>query len=136
MANKKQEVQAHQKDSGEVQSPERTRQCPVFSPPADVFEAGDKIVIIADMPGVSEEDVDITLEKNILTLQGRTQSPEREGYRLSYGEFEEGDFERSFALSEGVNRDGIEASVSHGVLRVTLPKAKEAAARKIPVRAE
>ncbi len=136
MANDNQDLQTRSAENQAVQSPERTRQRPVFSPPADVFETGDKIVIVADMPGVSEKDVDITLEKNILTLSGKTESPGREGYRLSYGEYDEGDYERSFALSEGVDRNGIQAAVRNGVLRVTLPKAKEAAARKIPVRAE
>jgi HSP20 family molecular chaperone IbpA len=133
MAADNQELQ--NRAAEEPTSPERTREAQVFSPQADVFETGDSIVVVADMPGVSEADVDITLERNILTISGHHPSTQREGYRMIYGEFEEGDYERSFALSEGVDRDSIEATVSNGVLRLTLPKAKEAATRKIPVRA-
>ena len=118
-----------------VDNVENTRDREVFSPRADVLETGEAIVVVADMPGVVEDSVDITLEKNVLTIQGRVDAPEREGYKLTYGEYQDGDYERSFALSEGVDRDGIEATVKDGVLRLTLPKSKEAAARKIPVKA-
>ena len=121
-------------DTEATQSPEVTPDRATFSPRADVFETEDSRVVVADMPGVSESDVDVTLEKNVLTIQGRVERPKREGYRLVYGEYEEGDYERSFALSEGVDRDGIEATVEKGVLRLSLPKAKEAVSRKIPVR--
>ncbi len=107
----------------------------VYSPRADVIETGDSIVVVADMPGVSEKDVEITLEKNILTITGRVARPERKNHRLVYAEYCEGDYERSFALSEGVDRDRIDATVNNGVLRLTLPKSSETAARKIPVRA-
>ena len=137
MAAQTQSVQTQEKavqtqNQGQQEAPRRRE---VFLPRADVLETGDSIIVTADMPGVKEEDIDITLEKNVLTLTGRTVSPERKGYRLAYGEYTEGDYERSFALSEGVDKEGIEATMSNGVLRLTLPKAKEAAARKIPVRA-
>lgn len=122
-------------EPGQVGTAESTKDRQSFSPRADVFETGDHIVVVADMPGVGEKDVDITLEKNILTIQGRVNRPDREGYQLAYGEVCDGDYERSFALSDGVDRDGIEATVSNGVLRLTLPKSKEAAARKIKVSA-
>jgi HSP20 family molecular chaperone IbpA len=79
--------------------------------------------------------VNVTLEKNVLTVRGDVATPTCEGHRLTYAEWESGDFERSFALSEGVDRDGISATVRNGVLRLTLPKAREALARKIPVKA-
>ena len=121
--------------TGAVVQTERTRERQVFSPRADVYETGEEIVVMADMPGVQEGSVDITLQKSVLTIQGKVETPTHEGYRLAYGEFEDGDYQRSFALSEGVDRDRIEATVSDGVLRLVLPKAKEAAARKIPVKA-
>lgn len=123
-----------QRRDGQTTTPERTRDRQVYSPRADVVEMSDSIMIIADMPGATENDVDITLEQNVLTLTGKVHSPAREGYQMVYGEYSEGDYERSFALSEGVDREGIEATVSNGVLRLRLPKAKELAARKIPVR--
>lgn len=121
--------------TGATEQIERTRERQVFSPRADVFETGEEIVVMADMPGVQESSVGITLEKNVLTLRGKVETPTHEGYRRAYGEFEDGDYERSFALSEGVERDRIEATVKDGVLRLVLPKAKETVARKIPVKA-
>lgn len=133
MTTTTQEIQKAEEQA--VDSIENTRDREVFSPRADVFETGEAIVIVADMPGVVEDSVNITLEKSVLTLQGRVDAPEREGYKLIYGEYQDGDYERSFALSEGVDRDGIEATVKDGVLRLILLKSKEAAARKIPVKA-
>jgi len=133
MATETKELQ--KKDAGTVEQVERTRERQIFSPRADVYETGEEIVVMADMPGVREDSVDITLEKNVLTIQGKVEAPSREGYRLAYGEYEDGDYERSFALSEGVDRDHIKATVKDGVLRLALPKAKVAAARKIPVKA-
>jgi len=118
-----------------VEQVERTRDRQVFSPRTDVYETSEAIVVVADMPGVKEDSVELTLEKNVLTIQARVETPAREGYRLAYGEFAEGDYERSFALSEGVDQDKIEAAVKDGVLRLILPKAKETVARKIQVKA-
>ena len=114
---------------------ERKPERQVFSPRADVYETGEEIVVMADMPGVQEGSVDITLEKNVLTIQGKVDTAPHVGYRLAYGEFGDGDYNRSFALSEGVERDRIQATVRDGVLRLVLPKAKAVAARKIPVKA-
>ena len=133
MATKAKELQKAGTEA--AQQTERRPERQVFSPRADVYETGDEIVVMADMPGVLEDSVDITLEKNVLTIQGKVDTPSHAGYRLAYGEFEDGDYKRSFALSEGVNQDGIEATVRDGVLRLVLAKAKEAAARKIPVKA-
>ena len=121
--------------TGVAQPAEPARERQVFSPRADVYETGNEIVVLADMPGVQEGSVDISLEKNVLTVQGSVEAPPHAGYRLAYGEFDDGDYRRSFALSEGVDRDRIEATAKDGVVRLVLTKAKEAVARKIPVKA-
>jgi HSP20 family protein len=108
----------------------------VFTPRADIFETAESIVVVADMPGVDEGTVDITLEKNILTIDGRVEPVHPEGYRLSHREYEVGSYSRAFALSDEVAREGIQATVRSGVLRLTLPKAGPARARKIPVQGE
>ena len=108
----------------------------VFKPRADIFETADAIVVVADMPGVDDSTVDITLEKNILTIDGRVEPDRHEGFVRRYGEYEVGDYHRAFTLSDEVGRDGIEARVKGGVLRLTLPKAGPARARKIPVQGE
>jgi HSP20 family molecular chaperone IbpA len=112
---------------------ERTKTMKVFIPRVDICETKDAIVLLADMPGVDEKSIDITLEKNVLTLSGRVEPDMHEGYRAAFMEYEAGDYERAFTLSDEINRDGIEASVKNGVLRLTLPKAEPVKLRKINV---
>jgi HSP20 family protein len=113
---------------------ERTKTMKVFIPRVDICETKDAIILLADMPGVDEKSIDITLEKNVLTLSGRVEPDTYEGYRAAYTEYEAGDYERAFTLSDEINRDGIEASVKNGVLRLTLPKAEPVKLRKINVK--
>ena len=87
------------------------------------------------MPGVDENDVDVSLEKNTLTISGYLSSEEMEGYQLYYGEYGEGDFQRSFALPDEIDRNNIEASIKGGLLRLKLHKAPEAKAKQIAVSA-
>jgi HSP20 family protein len=87
------------------------------------------------MPGVNEENIDITLENNILTITGNTTLESPAEYSLAFAEFEPGDYERSFRITDRINREGIQANYKDGVLRLTLPKAEEAKLRKISVTA-
>lgn len=113
---------------------ERTRTRPVFMPRTDIYEAGDNIVLLVEMPGVAPGAVDITLERRVLTIHGHAASQEHEGYRQVYAEYGEGEYERVFTLSEDIDRNRIEASQSDGVLRLVLPKAEPAKAKKIQVK--
>jgi HSP20 family protein len=114
---------------------ERTRECRCFIPRSDIYELEDQMVIVADVPGVDEKAIDITLEKNILTISALVEPVIPEGYALRFAEYEIGDYQRSFRLSNEIDRENIQASVKDGVLRLYLPKAKEALARKISVKA-
>ena len=107
----------------------------VFAPRSDVYETDEAIVVIAEMPGADQASVNITLEKNVLTINGQAKNSVPEGYRLALGEYGSGDYERRFALSQAVDRDEITASVKDGILTLTLPKAKEAQPRSIKVKA-
>jgi len=123
----------------QAQSPvetERTRNRRIFVPPVDIFEAKDATALIADMPGVCEKSVNITLEKNVLTITGTVEPEQHEGYSCVYSEYDVGDYQRAFSISDDVDKDKIKATVKNGVLRLTLPKAEPAKAKKIPVRAE
>jgi len=123
----------------QAQSPveaERTRNRRVFVPPVDIFEAKDATVLIADMPGVCEKSVNITLEKNVLTITGTVEPEQYEGYNCIYSEYNVGDYQRAFSISDDVDKDKIKATVKNGVLRLTLSKAEPAKVKKIPVRAE
>jgi HSP20 family protein len=124
---------AEKQELQEQNGAERTRTSRVYMPRVDIYEQDEHTVLVADMPGVDENSIDITLEKNILTIKGFVED-HMEGYGLAYSEYGEGDFERTFALSDEVARNNIEASMKDGVLRLVLPKAEEARARKIAVR--
>lgn len=114
---------------------ERTRPGKLYVPRVDIYATEDEMVVVADMPGVDETSVDITLEKNLLTITGTVTPDYPEGYNLAYSEYGIGDFQRSFTISNEVDRDKIEASVSNGVLSLHLPKAKVAQTKKITVKA-
>ncbi len=124
--------EVEKKEEGQV---ERTRSTKVYTPDVDIMEAGDSILVVADMPGVDESSVDITLEKNVLSIYGKVEPEIPEKHELVYAEYGVGDYQRSFTISDEIDRDGIQATVKNGVLRLTLPKAKAAQTRKIAVKA-
>jgi HSP20 family protein len=107
---------------------------PVFVPRSDVYETGDSIVILAEMPDVAPDDVDITLERRMLTIRGHTLDAVHEGYRKVYAEYDEGEYERVFTLPEEIDRDNIKAVHKDGVLKLELPKAEPVKAKRIEVR--
>ena len=104
-----------------------------LKPRIDLYEAGEAILLLADMPGVKEQDIEITLEKDRLTIRGAIEERAPEGYQPVYSESCLGDYQRSFVLSNEIDRDNIEASFNNGVLRLSLPKAEAAKPRKIAV---
>ena len=114
---------------------ERTRTRRVYVPRTDIFETNDALVLVADMPGVAPDGLDVTLERRELTIRGRTQDAAPEGYSPVHREYEPGDYERAFTLSEDIDAGRIEARLRDGVLRLTLPKAGPAQARRIQVQA-
>jgi HSP20 family protein len=113
---------------------ERIRERLAFVPRADIYETSEAIVVVADVPGVDEESLDITLENSTLTIIGYVEPMQPEGQRLAHAEYRVGDYERAFTLSDQIDRDGIQATIKDGVLRLVLPKVKEAQLRKIPVK--
>ncbi len=123
------------KEANVPQGAERTKPRRVFKPDVDIVERKDDTVLTTDMPGVDEHSLDITLENNIITIKGAVDPKILEGYRLAYGEYEVGDYERAFTLSDEVDKDRIQASIKNGVLKLVLPKAAIAKTRKIAVTA-
>jgi len=118
------------------QTGEPIRNRRVFVPLADIYETKDRLFILADMPGVDEQSIDITLEKNVLTINGFTVPNTENELKLVHCECPEGNYRRVFALSEEVDRDGIEATVKNGVLKLILPKSQKSMTRKIAVKSE
>jgi HSP20 family molecular chaperone IbpA len=123
----------------EAQAPEgveRTRDRRVFVPRVDIIERNDDLVLIADMPGVDEKSLDITVEKNILTINGYVEPEVPDKHKLVYAEYSVGDYQRTFTLSDERDRERIQASIKNGVLRLILPKVEAAKVKKIAVKAE
>ena len=114
---------------------ERTRDRFCYIPKTDIYETEDEIILVADIPGADQDSVDITLEKNVLSINALVDSVVHAGYDRIYSEYESGDFQRSFRLSDEVNQDNIKAVVRNGELRLHLPKAEPVKAKKIVVKA-
>jgi HSP20 family molecular chaperone IbpA len=114
---------------------ERTRNRRTMTPPTDIWETPEAIYLAADMPGVAQKNVNITLEQDLLTIDGTSEESAPQGYSLVYGEYQPTDFRRQFTISTQINREKIQAVVKDGVLTVILPKAEPARAHKIEVRA-
>lgn len=108
---------------------------PTFTPAVDIFEKGETTVIMADMPGVASDGVDVTLEKQVLTLRGAVKPHAPEGYRRLSSEYREGGYLRVFTLSDEIDQAKINAEFKNGVLRLELPHAAEAKPKKISVKA-
>ncbi|MEO5358020.1 MAG: Hsp20/alpha crystallin family protein [Nitrospirae bacterium YQR-1] len=122
------------KETAAVEKPERTRASKVYTPAVDIVEKAGEIVLTADMPGVDEATVDVTLKDNVLTIYGAVEPVVPEGYTLSYSEYKVGDYERSFTLSDQIQKDRIEAKLQNGVLKLVLPKVEEVKSRKIEIK--
>lgn len=115
-------------------NPEQTRPGPVYMPAVDIFETESAITILADMPGVKADQLEIDLRENVLTLTGRTTTggtSESEVLR----EYDAGTFHRQFTLAESIDQAKIDAKLADGVLRLELPKLERAKPRQITVRA-
>lgn len=115
-------------------SAEQTRPDLVFRPLVDIFESEDEINLIADMPGVATDDITIDLNDGVLAITGEVKPWEVSDETDVLVEFEVGKYFRKFTLPEVINEEKIEAKLSDGVLRLSIPKAEKAIPRKISVR--
>lgn len=111
----------------------RDEDLPVFTPYADVYETPDALRIRCDLPGVSEDDLEITLEKKVLTLSGRQMNQGRVGGETVAAEYRTGIYQRSFSLNRDVDEASIRARLCNGVLDLEIPKSPEAKPRRIPI---
>jgi len=105
-----------------------------YSPRIDIWEQGDELILYADLPGVSAEDLDVRFENHELTIHGRVR-PRHEDVQFTYGEYGVGDFYRSFNIGESIDASQIHAELQNGVLALHLPKAAEIRPRRIEVKA-
>ena len=127
-----QELQVQEKQEAE-KAQEATTPTRAFLPTADIFETEDALTVVLEMPGVARENVDISVEGGVLTVEGRIGFSKYEGLRPVYGEYNVGPYRRSFRLSSRIDQGKINAEMSDGVLTLMLPKAEEAKPHRIAV---
>ncbi|MCX7015572.1 MAG: Hsp20/alpha crystallin family protein [Candidatus Sumerlaeota bacterium] len=105
-----------------------------LAPPVDIYETKDGLTVVADLPGVEKDGVDVRVDDGVLTIEGRT-ARQADG-NLIHSEFTLSDFYRQFELGEEVDQERIAAQMKHGVLTIHLPKSEKAKPRQIAVRVE
>jgi len=103
------------------------------TPDVDIIETQTEYILYADLPGVDEKSLDITLEKDLLSLSAESHIEVPDGYRKSFEEFESVIYERTFRIADDIDRDNIKASLKNGVLKLILPKAETAKPKKIEI---
>jgi HSP20 family protein len=111
-----------------------TDQAEAYIPPIDIHEAADGLKLEADLPGATEQSLQIQLVDNVLSLYAKVDSPAPEGAHLLHEEYRLGDYRRSFILSDEVDRERIAAELKNGVLTLLLPKAERARTRRIEIK--
>jgi HSP20 family molecular chaperone IbpA len=123
------------KEKAEVTTPaEQTRPGVVFTPAVDIFETEKEITLLADMPGVKADSLNIDLHENVLSLDGDVKSPEGADEADVIREYRTGKYYRQFTLSQVIDQSKIEAAMKDGVLRLSLPKVEAATPRRIEVK--
>ncbi len=128
------ELKAREKQ--ELSTPaEQTKPGLVFTPAVDIFETEKEITLLADMPGVKPDDLTIDLRDNTLTLTGEVATIEKQNEENLLLEYETGRYYRQFTIGELVDQSGIDAKLTDGVLRLTLPKVEKVTPKKITVKA-
>nr|VFJ90686.1 MAG: Molecular chaperone IbpA, HSP20 family [Candidatus Kentron sp. LFY]VFJ97523.1 MAG: Molecular chaperone IbpA, HSP20 family [Candidatus Kentron sp. LFY]VFK21597.1 MAG: Molecular chaperone IbpA, HSP20 family [Candidatus Kentron sp. LFY] len=104
-----------------------------YVPDTDIHEDGDQLVLTMDLPGVEKGDLEINLEKSILSIEGRVTLADYDGLDPVYTEYNVGHFARTFRLSREIDQEGITARIDDGVLTLYLKKKEESIPRRIAV---
>ena len=127
-----QEIEISQKQEVTPENGELTYEGVYFTPAVDIYETEKELVLLADLPGVEADGLEVDLKDDYLTIVGRTTSAQEEGESL-LEEYRTGSYFRNFLVTDAVDQSAITASLADGVLKVTLPKAAKAIPRKIPI---
>jgi HSP20 family protein len=101
--------------------------------PIDAYRLGDEFVVDFDLPGVDPNSIDLTVEKNVLTVHAERRRPEIEGVEMLVGERPQGTFSRQLFLGETLDTEHINATYADGVLTLRLPIAEKAKPRRVPI---
>ncbi len=127
------ETQVTKKDEQAVEEAHTPKTDRVYVPDVDISENSECVRLVADMPGVNQKSVEVTVENNVLTVEGWAQARTPDGYKLAGQEYGVGRYRRDFTLSNAVDTEGIKARVRHGVLTVMIPKREEKKTKKIKI---
>ena len=119
----------------EGQEIEQTRERTRVAPLVDIYENKDEILVVADMPGVSSENLNLNFENNNLVIRASTTATETGGSAL-FREFADVEFYRAFELAPGIDASAIEAKLTEGTLHIHLPKSAALKPRQIPITTE
>jgi HSP20 family molecular chaperone IbpA len=120
-------------ETKELVPEQQTRPGRSYRPQVDIIETEDSLWLRADMPGVDERSVEVSLEDGVLTLQGLVSLDEYDALEPVYTEYNVGNWEHRFRLGNRIDADRIAAKVQHGVLELQLPKAASAQPRRIEI---
>ena len=101
--------------------------------PIDAYRHGDEFVVEFDLPGVDTDSIDLTVEKNVLTVHAQRRRADLDGVELLVGERPQGTFSRQLFLGDGLDTDRIDANYADGVLTLRLPVAEKAKPRRVPI---
>jgi HSP20 family protein len=113
---------------------EQTRPGRYYVPDVNIYEFNDSLKLWADIPGVKEKDVEVTLKDGVLTIIGKVSTDMYAGLRPMYTEYNVGNYYREFALTENIDDSKIKARLRNGVLELELPKKEHAKPKRIEVR--
>lgn len=130
-----QELQAREKMEVATDA-EQTRPRPVFVPAVDITESEERLTVMADMPGVEIDGLTIDLKEDVLTIHGQVSDSAGENRNTIYREYNVGDYQRQFTLSNAIDQEKIEARLKDGVLTLVLPKIEKPKPRKIEIRTD
>ncbi len=109
---------------------------PKVQPFTDIIHKDDSYYIVMDLPGVPKENLNISVDNDVLTVEANTDYPSFEGKNILRSEFGNVKYVRQFTLSDAVDREKISANLKNGVLTLTLPKAEKLQPKKIEIKAE
>ena len=121
--------------TNDVNNAEEVFDKPIFVPETDIYEDSDNIFVISNIPGVTENDVEIGLDNKVLTFTATQQERILDGYERVGNGTSTGVFRRSFKIEADIDVNKISAKIKNGVLKITLPKSEDVKPKRIKVKA-
>lgn len=113
---------------------EKTTPGHFYVPYTDIYETGEALVLVMEVPGVEREKVDVALENDVLRVEAKIDFSKYHGLEPLYTEYNIGHYARSFSLSEQIDKGAIKAELEGGILTITLPKSAQSRPRRIAVK--